>query len=78
MIDHKTEIETLFNGTLNVFELLLHLAIQSNSNTLHYSQEMKADDAEEFKLAMNKEIDNLLNNDVFEIIPLSENPKTKS
>ena len=76
-LDYKLAINTLPDGSNNSFEPLLFHADQSTNDTLHYSQAMKATDAEDFKLAINKEIANLKEAGVFKLIPISEKPKDR-
>ena len=76
-LDHYTEITKLSDGTNNAFQ---PMALQANllkNDTLYYGQAMKAEDSEQFKSAMRKEINNLHEADMFKIIPLEQKPKDR-
>ena len=76
-LDHENIISILPDGTSNSFQPFALQAEQSNNNTLYYGQAMKAKDSEDFKAAMRKEVDDLYEADVFDIIPLSDKPKDR-
>ena len=55
-IEHAYKLEKLFYDTVNSFDLLSYLTSQSNVDTLHYGQAIKAEDSDQFKSLMNQEI----------------------
>ena len=77
-LDYKSEISKLPDGTNNSFEPLLFQAQESSNDTLYYGQAMKAGDSEKFKTAMKKEVQDLNEANVFEIIPVSQKPKDRN
>ena len=77
-LDHKVATNKLPDGTNNAFEPLLFQAQESSNGTLHYGQAMKAHDAEQFKEAMKKEMKDLKEAEVFELIPITENQRIES
>ena len=54
------------------------MASKANNDVLYYHQAMKADDADEFRKAMKKEIDSFNEEKIFELIPISKKPDHKS
>ena len=74
-LDHKQANESLFDGTNNSFELFSLLANKSNNDNLYYSQAIKAHNAEDFKKAIVKEVNNLYEAKVFDVIPLENKLK---
>ena len=76
-LDYDREINKLPDGSNNAFQPFAFHADQSNNDTLYYGQAMKADDANEFKAAMKKEVEDLYEADVFDIIPLENKPKDR-
>ena len=65
------------DGTSNSFQPFALQAELSNNDTLYYGQAMKAKDSEDFKTAMKKEVNDLYEADVFDIMPLSNKPKDR-
>ena len=76
-LDYDREINKLPDGSNNAFQPFAYHADQSNNDTLYYGQAMKAEDADDFKAAMNKEVKDLYEADVFDIIPIEDKPKDR-
>ena len=67
-LDHVSEISKLFDGSNNAFLPIALQADLSSNDTLYYGQTMKVEDSEDFKSAMKKEINNLYEAKVFDIM----------
>ena len=76
-MDHSSTINTLLDGTSKYFQLLAFQADQSINDNFHYGKNMKAEDAEYFKVSTIKEFNSLHEADVYDAIPLSDNPKDR-
>jgi len=76
-LDHISEINKLPDGSYNASLPMALQADLSTNDTLYYGQAMKAKDSEDFKSAMRKEVNDLYEADVFEIIPLKDKPRDR-
>ena len=63
--------------TSDAFEPFSLLANDSSNDTLCYGQAMKAHDSEDFKKAMVKEVNDLCEVNVFDIMTLEEKPQDR-
>ena len=55
-----------------------YIAKGDNPNILAHRDAMKADDNEQFLILMKQEVDKLLENEIYEIVPRNTVPKTKT
>ena len=55
-----------------------YIAKGGNPNILNHRDAMKADDNEQFLTSMKQEVDKLLENEIYEIVPCNTVPKTKT
>ena len=55
-MDYQQELHLLPDKTINHLHSLLCMVSKANNNVLYYHQAMKAEDADEFCVAMKKEI----------------------
>ena len=76
-LDYGREINKSPDGASNAFQPLAYQADESNNDTLHNGQAMKAEDAGDFKAAMKKEVDDLHEADVLDAMPLENKPKDR-
>ena len=63
---------------LNDMYPLSYLASKSNIDVLYYNQAMKAEDADDFRKAMGKEIQSFKDEGIFELIHLKNKPSHKT
>ena len=63
---------------LNIIHPLSYIASKVNNDILYFYQAIKAEDADDFRKAMRKEIKSFRDADIFELIPLQNKPQHKS
>eukprot|EP00957_Ditylum_brightwellii_P069332 5263545-Ditylum_brightwellii.AAC.1 len=72
-LDRILSLTTLPNGAINdLHPLALIAGINANPNILNHREAMKRDDKEQFLSAMEKEIERMIENGIFEIVPRSQ------
>ena len=77
-MDYHQEIHSLADNTFNNLHPLSFMASKANNDVLYYHQAMKADDADEFRKAMKKEINSFKDEKIFELMLLNKKPAHKS
>ena len=75
-MDHLQEINRNFDDMMsNLVDPRLYAASIADKDTLHYREAMEAEDREDFKKAMVKEVDDLTKTHVWRLVPKTEVPK---
>ena len=76
-MEYYQESYTLVDNTFNHLHPLLLIISKANNNVLYYHQVMKANDADEFRKVMKKEINSFNEEKIFDLIPISKKPEYK-
>ena len=77
-MEYHQELHTLVDNTFNDLHPLSLIASKANNDVLYYYQAMKADNTDEFRKVMKKEIGSFNEEKIFKLIPISKKPDHKS
>jgi len=78
MIADLQRRESFCDNYLLDIQCLAYVAKNGNPNILTHRDAMKADDNDQFLVSMKEEIDNLLKNQIYEVVPIDTVPRNKT
>ena len=76
MVYHET-INSI-EDEINIMHPLSYVASKANNGVLYFHQAIKAEDADDFRKAMGKEIKSFKDADIFELMLLQDKPQHKT